>query len=112
MASIQRTCQEDRPDLAGSDGFIHSLVRVRSKAVLLMTYKVYPWSKSETSRQHSELPTDSEAHWPYSPRTDRSPFVNAAFTAFGVAVTVGHAFEPVRLTSGVWSTSYIGNQMA
>ena len=36
--------------------------------------------------------------------------VNAAFTAFGVAVTVGHALEPVRLNKGVCSTSYIGNQ--
>jgi len=38
--------------------------------------------------------------------------VNAAFTVSGVAVTVGHAFDPVRFTRCVCSTSYIGNQIA
>lgn len=33
--------------------------------------------------------------------------VNAAFTTPGVAVTVGQAFDPVRFTSGVCSTSYM-----
>ena len=38
--------------------------------------------------------------------------VKAAFTVSGVAVTVGHAFDPVSFTSGECSTSYIGKKIA
>ena len=38
--------------------------------------------------------------------------VKAALTVSGVAVTVGQAFDPVRFTRCVCSTSYMGNQMA
>src|SRR5579883_3566464 len=53
----------------------------------------------------------SRYEMPFSVKMSLS-FVNAAFTTSGVAVTVGQAFEPVRFTSGVCRTSYIGNQTA
>ena len=48
---------------------------------------------------------------PFSEKMSLS-LVKAAFTVSGVAVTVGHAFEPVRFTRCVCNTSYIGNQIA
>ena len=48
---------------------------------------------------------------PFSVKISLS-LVKAAFTASGVAVTVGQALDPVRFTRCVCSTSYIGNQMA
>src|SRR5207248_1634919 len=47
---------------------------------------------------------------PFSLKTSPS-FVNAAFTVFGHAVTVGQAFEPCKFTNGVCRTSTMGKKI-